>query len=194
MNHLQVIALSLGGFGILCGLWASYFPQEAQQFFREFPRNEKIGRVLMLINVAWSLYLFNQMDLGPWEKVYPLGIELKIKSIVYILSPLIYWFIIRYINHYLGARGLAWLLILAAKPITKICFLRDEPSRLIITTLAYSWVIIGILIFSAPHWLRNWLTFWQANSQRWTWGCRAKIIFGCALVALGLFAYGSHNP
>lgn len=193
MNALQVVSLTLGGFGIVSGTCSLRFPHETQQFLQKLPRNETMGRLLMLINVAWSLYLFDQMDLGHWEKLYLFGIELKTKLVVYVLSPFLYWFIIRYVNHYLGARSLAWFLILAAKPITRICFLSDEPARLVMTTLAYLWVILGILIFSVPHWLRDGLAFWQANSTRWIWGCRVKIILGGCLIALGLFAYGPHN-
>ena len=175
-----MIAVGIGGLGVAGGVWSLRFPQKAQRFCRELPQNEEIGRVLMLINVVWSLILFNQMDLGGWNRVKP---------VIYALSPLIYWFIIRYVNNYLGARSLAWFLILVAKPVVKICYLRSEPSSLVLTTLAYIWVIMGIIFFSVPHWFRDWMAFWQANPNRWTWGCRSKVVLGCGLIALGIFIY-----
>jgi hypothetical protein len=80
-------------------------------------------------------------------------------------------------------------LILAAKPVTQICFLRDEPSRLVLTTLAYFWVALGICFFSAPHWMRDVIAFWQARPSRWIWGCRSKVAFGALLIGLALFAF-----
>lgn len=180
VNALQMVALGLGGVGVVAGMWAQKFPERTQEFCRGFPRNERIGRVLMLVDMAWSLYLFHKMNLGGWN---------QIKPVTYALSPLIYWFIITYVNQYLGARSLALFLILAAKPLVWICFLRDEPSRLVITTLAYVWVVLGICFFAAPHWLRDVIHFWQASPGRWAFGCRAKVVAGLGLIALGLFVY-----
>ncbi len=180
MNALKMVALGLGGIGVVGGAWALRFPKEAQDFLRKLPRNEMVGRVLMLVDVAWSIWLFNKMDLGGWNWA---------KQPVTVLSPFIYLYIIFLVNNYLGARSLALFMILLAKPVVNICFLRDEPSRLVITTLAYVWVVAGICIFSVPHWLRDWIGYWEASATRWAWGCRAKVAFGCLLIALGIFAY-----
>ena len=180
MNHLQIVALGLGGLGLAGGAWALRSPEVAQRFYRELPRNEKLGRVLMVVNVVWSLYLFHLMRLGGWE---------WIKPIVYAASPLIYWLIISQANHYLGARSVALFLILAAKPIVNICFLRDESSRLVITTLAYLWVALGICFVAAPHWMRDLIAFFQSRPDRWAWGCRMKMAGGAALIALAFLAY-----
>lgn len=180
MNALQLIALGMGGLGVGTGSWMLRSPQAAQRFLRQLPRNERVGRVLMAVNVAWSLWLFNQMNLYSWNARKP---------IVLWLGPLIYWFIIRYVNQYLGARSLAWLLILAAKPVLNVCLLRDEPSRLVVTVLACLWVVLGICFFCAPHWFRDWIAFWQATPGRWTWGCRSKVAFGGGLILLALFVY-----
>ncbi len=190
INALQTVAIGLGILGFGTGVWALFCKEKAQHFSRNFPRNDQIGRVLMLIDVVWSLYLFQKMKLGDWDSIKPVipicGYHFPL---VYLYGVFIYLFIIRYVNHYLGARSLALFLILAAKPIVNICFLRDEPLRLIITSLAYFWVVIGICFAVAPHWMRNMIEFWQASPSRWAWGCRMKIIFGLFLIGLGWFVY-----
>jgi len=180
MNALQMIALGLGMAGLAASLWSMSFPQQAQKFFSAFPRNETIGRVLMLIDVAWCMWLLDKMNLGSWNEK---------KTIAYAISPFLYLLIITQVNHYLGARSLALLLILAAKPVVWVCFLRAEPSSLVLTTLAYLWVVMGICFFAAPHWLRDCVNFWCASPSRWTWGCRLKMTFSAALICLGLFVY-----
>ena len=180
MNALQLVALF---FGILClfsGLWALQFPTTAQRFCREIPRNQMVGRILILIDLVWALFLLRKMKLGNWE---------FIKPIVYSLSIFIYWFIIRYVNHYLGARSIALFLILLAKPILSICFLRDEASRLVITSLVYLQIIIGICFTVAPHWMRDMIRFWQASPTRWSFGCQTKMFVGVILISLGIFVY-----
>ena len=180
MNHLQLVALGLGGLGLAGGAWALRSPETAQRFWRELPRNQTLGRFLMLVNVVWALFLFHKMKLGDWD---------WIKRVVYVSSPLIYWLIIRQANHYLGARSVALFLILAAKPVVNICFLRDESSRLVITTLAYLWVAAGICIVAVPHWMRDLIAFFQASPERWRRSCQIKIAASLTLIALAFFVY-----
>ncbi len=192
MNALQAIAIGIGIFGIVTGLWGLSQVENAQRFFRELPRNQIIGRILMAINVAWSLYLFNQMDLGD-SPVFLLGMKLgswnQIKQLTYLAGPFIYLFIIFYVNQYLGARSIAFFLILVAKPILAVCFLRDETSRLVITTLAYLGVVVGIFFFAMPHWMRDMISFFQSSPTRWSWGCKSKVAFGACLILLAAIAY-----
>jgi hypothetical protein len=179
-HALSAVALCLGVFGLVGGIWALRSPDSAQRFCRGFPRNENIGRILILIDLVWSLLLLEMMNLGGWNQY---------KKIVYGLSPIIYIYIIRYVNHYLGARSLALFLILAAKPVVIICFLRDEPSRLILTTLAYIWVAMGMCFVAAPHWMRDLIAYFTASPVRWEWGSRLKVAASGCLLALGLFVY-----
>jgi hypothetical protein len=180
MNYLKLIALFLGAIGILGGIWGLLRPGIVQRFLREFPRNEIIGRIFIFIDMVATLYLLHHQDLGSWN---------WIKGAVYWLSPLIYFYIIFYVKDYLGARGLAWFLVLVAKPVLWVCFMRDEPARLVVTTLAYMWIIIGLCTAAAPHWLRDGIAFWQVSSKRWISGCWAKIGLSTALLVLGIFFY-----
>lgn len=191
MNQLQAIALGIGLAGIATGFWGLYQIDHAQRFLRELPRNQMIGRILMAVDVAWSLYLFTKMDLGNSRFSF-LGVLTswnQLKQLVYLIGPLIYFFIIIYVNQYLGARSIAFFLILIAKPVLWVCFMRDETSRLVITTLAYLSVVMGIFFFAIPHWMRDMIHFWQANPSRWALGCKGKILFGACLVGLAVFAY-----
>jgi len=180
MNNLRIVALILGGLGVAGGAWALCFPDVAQRFFRELPRNQTLGRILMAVNVAWALWLLEPMRLGEWE---------WIKRVLYVLGPVFYLLIIFYARNYLGARSVALFLILAAKPVVNICFLRDEPSRLAVTTLAYLGVAAGICLVAVPHWMRDLFSFFRARPERWAWGCRMKIAMGAALIALAFLAY-----
>lgn len=179
-HALQVISATVGAIAVGVGLWSLSSPDKAQRFIREFPRNESIGRVLMLVDVIWSLWLLELMDLGSWN---------RFKPFVYYASPLIYWFIIRYVNQYLGARSLALLLILAARPVAMFARLSENPASLVLTVLAYMWVVWGICIFSVPHWMRDIIAYGTCSPNRWKWGARVKVAMGVLLLALAFFVY-----
>ncbi len=180
MNWLKLIALILGTTGVIGGAVSLAYPQPVQQFLRNLPRSQNWGRFFLAINLIWGVILIQQTDFRDWN-VY--------KSTAYALSVPIYLFVIYFVNQYLGARWLALFLILLADPVIKVCFLRDEPSSMVITTIAYIWVILGICFFAVPHWFRDWVNFWLRSPSRWSWGCRGKIVIGIALIFLGLFAY-----
>ena len=192
MDALKIVALLVGGFGLTGGVLALQFPNSMQAFLRRLPRNEALGRILIAIDLVWSIYLYRQWKFEiQWKPlgIIPLHIFDPKEPGIYFLAPLIYLFIIWYVNHYLGARSVALLLILAAKPVIQICFLSDEPWSLVMTTLAYLWVVAGICFVSAPHWMRDLIHFWQGNGARWKTWCWIKMIMGAGILALGLFVY-----
>ena len=180
MNALRLLSAGLGLLGLAFGTWALRRPEEARRFARELPRNPWIGRVLFAVDVAWAMVLLDRMDLG--------GLNAW-KTLAYWASPFIYVYVILRLNAYLGAQALALFLVLAAKPVLGICFLRDEPSRLVIVVLAYAWAIAGTVFFCAPHWLRDLIALCEATPARWKALARIKIAAGVLLLLLALVVY-----
>lgn len=180
MNALRLLAAGLGLLGLASGTWALRRPEEARRFARELPRNQWIGRVLFAVDIVWALVLLDRMDLG--------GLN-SWKTIAYWASPFIYFYVILRLNEYLGAQALALFLVLAAKPVLGICFLRDEPSRLVLVVLAYAWAVAGAVFFCAPHWLRDLIALCEANPARWKALARLKMAAGALLLLLALVAY-----
>jgi hypothetical protein len=191
MNALQGVSLLLGTLGGAAGIWSLTDREGAQRFLKNLPRNQKIGRVLMAVNVVWSLYLLGKMNLGGWNWIRPPLNPGAPNFIIWcFLAFAIWWFIITYVNQYIGARSIALLLILAAKPILSICFLHeDQPWRLVITTIAYIWIIKGICIFSVPHWMRDIVAYSAASPKLWDRSCYVKIGCSVVLLLLGFFVY-----
>ncbi|MDD2710953.1 MAG: hypothetical protein PHV34_23495 [Verrucomicrobiae bacterium] len=179
MNDLQILFLGLGMLCLAVALWAWSSPGTVLRFLQELPRNQALGKFLMLVNTVWALWLFHLMRLGDWD-IY--------KQIILYAGPLIYWFIITHVTNYLGARSAGLLLILAAKPLLKICFLHDEPLRLVIVIIAYLWVLAGITLVAAPHWLRDFANFLGSKPKLWRWNCQLKAASGITLIILAFLA------
>jgi hypothetical protein len=181
MNPLQWTSIALGTIGLITALWGEFNPRQAQTFFRSLPRDVWLGRILMLINTVWAVYLFQKMNLGGWN---------VLKQWTLYMSPLIYLFIIRYVDHYLASRAIGLFFILLAKPIVRICFLSDSEYSVILTGIAYLMVVLGMCLVMVPHWLRDLIEFWSGKPARWSWACRFKLVLSIGLVALGIFVYG----
>jgi len=176
MTPFQILSFFIGGIALSVGFWSLQSPETAQRFSKSLPRNVWIGRVLLLIDMGWSLFLLNKMSLGDWDRLKPYA---------YALSPVVYWFIITYVNNYLGARSVGLFLILVAKPVLFICFLSESPWSVVGAALAYCWVVIGICIVAVPHWMRDLTNFWCATPKRWTLACGLRMVLGVFLIFIG---------
>jgi hypothetical protein len=180
MNWLKIIALLLGTIAISTGIWALVSPEQVKRVLKDLPRNQTLGRLLMAINFALITYVLYHTDLRDWN---------WIKRPFFVLALPIYIFVISLVNHYLGARSIALFLLIIADPVLQVCFLREERSSLVITTLAYIWITLGICFFAVPHWFRDWISIWTSSAARIAWGGRFRIALGVCLILLGLFAY-----
>lgn len=180
MNWLKIIALLLGSMAISTGVWALFSPDQVKRVLKNLPRNQNLGRMLMALNFILITYVITITDLRDWN---------WIKNPYFVLALPMYLFIIFLVNNYLGARSIALFLLIIADPILQVCFVREERSSLVITTIAYIWITMGICFFAVPHWFRDWISIATASPSRIAWGGRFRIAFGICLVLLGLLAY-----
>jgi len=189
MNHLKWLALGIGAFLVVVGWWCLQAPTHSKRVAVGVPRNVMLGRVLMLIDACWSIWLLNKMEIGFFDGTGLGGFLGIFVKHWWLGGLLVYLFVIFYVDHYLGARSIGLFLILAARPILWICFLRNEPSRLVLVVIAYLCILWGMCIVSAPHWLRDAIAYFEKTPQRWSCAARAKIVLGFVLIGLGLLAY-----
>jgi hypothetical protein len=184
MTPFQILSFGLGLLALVVGFISLQFPTTVQQFMKNLPRNEWLGKILFLFNLVWALWLLSQMQLGEWEYLRFIRL-LPTKTLAYVLSPVIYIFVITYLNKYLGARSLGLFLILAAKPLTWICFLSKTPWSVVISALAYIWLVLGMCFVAVPHWMRDLISFCTANPNRWRWACLFRMVLGVFLIFVG---------
>ncbi len=160
-------------------------PDKFSAWLRAFPRHKQIGYGLMLVDAVWAmLIVFTGQYTDFW--IFP---ERVIRVSVFILGPLFYVAVIVYADQYLAARGLGVLLILAARPMLAAAFVEDSPARLVITVLAYAWVIAGMVFVAAPHRLRDAIGWSTRTIERLRLLCVIRFIFGLALVFLAFAVY-----
>jgi hypothetical protein len=146
MSSLAVIAWILGTFAIGGGLMAVGAPEMVRRGMENYPRSVWPGRILLVVDMAWSAYAVNQMHLGGFDvwKVH-----------LYWLAPVLAVIGWLYLDEMLSVRALGGLLLLAAGPILDAARWHPSAWRLVVTVIAYLWIGVGLLWLLEPWWFRR---------------------------------------
>jgi hypothetical protein len=155
-------------------------PAAAREWMRNFPRNVWWARILTALGLAWAAYLLFHTSLGPVEKFKPL---------LWVLTPISFVLIILYVDELLAPRALGGLLLLAATPVLDAARWHPADLRLVMTVVAYVWIIKGMILVMTPYRFRTTTERWLRTDT----GCRicgaAEFIFGFVILFLGLKVY-----
>lgn len=175
------IASTIVGIVILAGrLPGVIAPEKFRACAMKFPRHIWWGRILMAIVAGWAGIALFGAATDDWAWARPL---------VVIGVPVAYWLVIQFGNQFLAVRAGAALMLLVAKVILDAADSSDLTSRLVVTVLAYLWVVAAIWMTVAPHQLRDALGWAMANNGRCRLVCGVGAVVGALLLALGVFVY-----
>lgn len=168
-------------------------PDKFATWLRSFPRHKQIGIALMLVNMIWTMIIVYTGQYSDFDFTLfgnPIKIpEQVIRNSVFVLGPLFFLAVVVYADQYLAARGLGILLILAARPLLAAAFIEDSTTRLVITVLAYVWVILGMVFVAAPHRLRDIIAWNTKTVERLRLLCVIRFAFGLILIFLAFAVY-----
>ncbi len=180
--------LPLRTMGIIVGVWlivshaiAIFQPNLVGPFLKKFPRNEKIGIVLVIIGFAWTFLIWSCMDLGEF---------FKIERAVQVILIAGCFGVIHYVKEFLAVRAAGFLLILAAAPILTSAFLKDPESRLLIVALAYVGAVIGMFWVGLPYLMRDQINWVLKDKRRYHLLAFAGLVYGVAVLGCAIFLWG----
>jgi hypothetical protein len=185
MTPLAIASLAAGAAISVLNAPGILAPDKVGAWLRTFPRDKKIGTVLMLVNTVWTGIIVATGQYSDFW-IFP---ERMIRGSVPVLAIVFFFAVIKYADQYLAARGFGILLILAARPMLAAAFVEDSASRLVITVLAYIWVILGIVFVAAPHRMRDAIAFNTRTVERLRLLCAIRFVFGLALMFLAFAVY-----
>lgn len=171
--HLRTAGFLLGIALIAIHAFALLKSDSVRAWLPRFPRSRQAGIVSLTLAAAWAFWLVATMDLGEFDKYRLLG-----KLVV----PLAYFLSLQFVDEFLAVRAAGMLCLLAAEPFLEAAFLHPETSRLLIVTLAYSWIVIGMFWVGMPYLMRDQIAWLTASSARWKIGCLAGIGYGAAIL------------
>lgn len=180
MTRLAITSIVLGTAIVAGRLPGLIAPEKFRQCALQFPRHVWWGRILMAVAAVWAWIVLFGAATDDWAWARP---------VVVIGVPVAYWLVIQFGNQFLAVRGGAALMLLVAKVILDGADSSELTSRLIVTVLAYLWVVAAIWMTIAPHQLRDVLGFVMANNTRCRLACATGVATGLLLLALGVFVY-----
>jgi hypothetical protein len=178
-NTLYEPGLPLKLMGILVGLWlvASHVvallkPGIVKPWLKAFPRDEKIGTVLVIIGFAWAYVIWSCMDLGEFFKI-----ERPVQMVI--IGVCIG--VIVYVKEFLAVRSLGFLMILAAAPMLESAFLKEPQSRLLLVVFAYAIAVKGMFWVGMPYLMRDQITWVLSKESRYKMGALAGAAYGLVM-------------
>jgi len=170
---LKVMGIIIGAWLIASHAFALAKPDLVKPWLKQFPRNEKIGTILVVIAFAWTFVIWSCMDLGEFFKIErPVQLVLVAGCVGVVV----------YVKEFLAVRSLGFLLILAAAPILDSAFLKEPQSRLLIVILAYVIAILGMFWVGMPYLMRDQINWILASARRWKIAAIAGVVYGLVVL------------
>jgi hypothetical protein len=160
----------------LPGLIKPSFANVAQKL----PRSHIAGVILLTICLVWTFWLLATIQMGEFS---------AFRRPLLIALPIGYGLVLRFVGEFLAVRALGILCLLAAEPLLDAAFLRHEPSRLLVTVLAYLLILAGLFWVAIPYVLRDQIN-WSARSIfRWRFLHVLGLIYGCVILTFAFTRY-----
>lgn len=179
-NLLYEPGIPLKLMGILIGLWlitshavALAKPGLVKPWLKAFPRNEKIGTVLIILAFAWTFIIWSCMDLGEFFKIEKPVQMILVAGCVGVIV---------YVKEFLAVRSLGFLMILAAAPLLDSAFLKEPQTRLLLVALAYLIALKGMFWVGMPYLMRDQINWLLAKESRYRLGAIAGIAYGAVML------------
>lgn len=171
---LDQAAVFVGALALLAGFALLAAPGACRAFIPGIGRHPPTAWTLTAIDLLWVAWMVNNTSLGRFDALKP-GL--------YLITPLCFFLVIRFVDELLGARAIGGLLLLMANPILNAARWLDTDWRFVMTVLAYLWAIAGIALTLSPYLWRRWTAPLLATDAR------ARAVGALKLIAaLGFFA------
>ena len=181
MSELSIVALLLGLFALTVGGLSLLIPARIRAGLAAFPRSIWPGRILAVIDLIWAAYALSLMHLGMFDawKVH-----------LYWLVPVAIFLCVKYLDELLSPRALGGFFLLVAGPVLNIARWHPSEWRLVVTVIAYVWILLGLTFLLSPWWFRR-LAPWIAGSNDHVVRITGliKALAGLGLIALALLVY-----
>jgi len=181
MSELSIVALLIGLLALTVGGVSMLIPSRIRAGLAAFPRSIWPGRILATMDLIWAAYALSLMHLGMFDawKVH-----------LYWLVPVSIFVCIKYLDELLSPRALGGFFLLVAGPVLDIARWNPSEWRLVVTVIAYVWILLGLTFLLSPWWFRR-LTPWIAgpNDRAVQISGAIKTLLGLGLIALALLVY-----
>jgi len=176
---LQAAGIIAGVFLVLISLPGLLKPNLAS-VAQKFPRSHVAGVFLLTISLVWTFWLLATIQMGEFS---------AFRRPLLIALPIGYGLVLRFVGEFLAVRALGILCLLAAEPLLDAAFLRYEPSRLLLTALAYLLILAGLFWVAIPYVLRDQINWSTRSVFRWRFLHAIALIYGGVILTVAFQRY-----
>jgi hypothetical protein len=180
--NLSTLSVILGLLVALPSAWGLLQPKAFAAAARRFPRHTPTGYVLMLLGTAWFLYYVSLETVSDFA---------NLKKFFFVAFGAVGIGACLFVKDFLPVRGLAVLLLLAAKLMTDTARWYDTEWRLVIATWAYVWAVAGMWLTIAPWRLRDLIDWSIATDSRTRLVNGVRTAFGVFVILIAVTAFRS---
>ncbi|MDD3276947.1 MAG: hypothetical protein PHP93_07865 [Kiritimatiellales bacterium] len=181
MSELSIVSFLIGLLALAIGVISMLKPARVLADTERFPRSTWPGRILAAIDLIWAAYNLTLMHLGIFDawKVH-----------LFWIVPVAIYLCVKYLDELLSPRALGGLFLLAAGPVLAAARWHPSDWRLVITVIAYLWILLGLTFLLEPWWFRRLMPrLVGTNNLTVRIGGGIKTLIGLGLIALALFIY-----
>ena len=180
MLSLDHIACAVGIAILLVNVPAICWPEKFMQAARAFPRSRIPAWALTALDLFWVSWIVSHAYLGRFE---------YLKPAIYVAAPLAFCLIVVFMDELLAPRALGGLLLLIANPVLHTARWHPSNWRLVLTVLAYLWVVAGIVLVLNPYRFRQLVERINLTPSRTRLLGGLRCLLGLLLLILGLAVY-----
>lgn len=177
---LKAAGLVAGFLLLLISIPGLVKPDMIQKFAARLPRSRTAGVALLTAGFLWSFWLLATMEMGEFS---------GFRRPLLIALPVAFFLTLRFVDEFLAVRALGILLLLAAEPLLDAAFFRYEASRLLVTVLAYLFIIAGMIWVTMPYLLRDQISWSIRNPTRWRVAHGITLLYGVIIIACAMTLY-----
>lgn len=178
---LKTTGIVLGVALIAAHVFAILKAEAIKAWLPSFPRNKRLGVIILAVDLVWSWIVIKHMDMGEFY---------TLRNPLLIGLPIGFYLIIQFADEFLSVRALGTFLLLLSCPILNAAFLKDPWfPKLLIPILAYAWIIAGLFWVGMPYLLRDQIDWLLEKASRYKAATYAGIGYGAALLACAILFY-----
>ena len=181
MTKLATAAGAIGLLHLVSALAGLYAPDRARRALRAFPRHDVSAWVLTAAALGWSGWLVLH--------TLPFSNMARIETLVYVGTPVCFFAVVLYVDELLAPRALGGLLLLVAGPVLAAARLHDARLSLVMTLLAYAWIVTGMVLVATPYRFRRMCEPWLRDRARFRGLNLAGLALGLILIILACTVY-----
>jgi hypothetical protein len=174
---LSNLAIIMGSIVAVVNFYGVVKPASFTAIARKMPRSVPLGVLLTLGATAWFIYNLRNESIADFE---------YLKPYLYALFAGVGLGTCIFVRDYIGARGLAVMILLVSKLMVDTARWSESPWRLVIAYWAYIFVILGIWVTITPHRLRDMIEWGTRTPLRTRLFNGFRCAFGILVIILGL--------